>query len=121
MTRLGVQEPGTDRFWNFSAWISTVQSFDATFGLQATDAVTLPFVGTLPPLPGSPAGTPNRQAQFQLTIPSTPKVPFFSDLNIHWYATKPDSSVILPGAGASIRVISTSALDTFMHLEVNGN
>ncbi|MGZ8779048.1 MAG: immune inhibitor A domain-containing protein [Thermoanaerobaculia bacterium] len=118
-TRLGTQEPGTDRFWNFGPWVSTVQTFDATFGLDPTDAVLMPFVGLLPPLPGSPAGSPNRRVQFEIAFPSEPAVPVFSDLNSYWFSTKPDSSVITPQTGTSIRIISTSAHDSFMHLQVN--
>jgi immune inhibitor A len=120
-TRLAVPEPGSDRLWNFSPWLSTVQMFDATFGLEETDAITMPFVGTLPPLPGSPAGTPNRRAQFSLDFPSEPAVPVFNDTNTYWFSTKPDSSVLIPATGTSLRVISTSAHDSFMHLQVNGN
>jgi immune inhibitor A len=121
MTRLGVQEPGSDRFWNFSAWTPAVQVFDATFGLQPTDAVVLPFVGTLPALPGSPVGSPTRRVQFELPIASKPAEPVFSDLNTYWSSVVPSSSVLLPNSGTSIRIISTSAHDTFMHLHVNGN
>jgi immune inhibitor A len=121
MTRTGVNEPGTDRFWNFAPWVSTVQVFDATFGLDATDAVTLPFVGNLPPLPGSPAGSPNRRVQFSIDIPSTPAEPLFNDANSYWSPAKPDSSVITPQSGVSLRIISQSAQDSFMHIHVNPN
>jgi immune inhibitor A len=120
MTRLATPEPGSDRLWNFSAWTPAVQVFDATFGLDATDSVALPFVGTVPPLPGSPAGSPNRRVQFELTIPSTPGVPSFNDLTSYWSAAVPSSSVIIPQTGTSLRVISTSAQDSFMHIQVNG-
>ncbi len=120
-TRLGVQEPGSDRFWSFSPWSSTVQSFDATFGLEPTDALTMPYVGTLPPLPGSPAGTPNRRVQFEIPFPSEPAVRVFNDTSTYWFSTKPDASVLIPATGTSIRIVSTSAHDTFMHLHVNGN
>ena len=119
MTRLATQEPGTNRYWNFSAWTPTVQVFDATFGLEATDTLVMPFVGVLPPLPGSPAGTPNRRVQFELTIPSMAAVPFFSDLNTYWYSSLPSSSVIVPKTGTSIRVINTSAQNSFMQIQVN--
>jgi immune inhibitor A len=120
MTRAGVQEPGTTRTWNFSAWSATVQAFDATFGIDPTDTVPMPFVGTLPPLAGSPAGSPNRRVQFELTLPSTPAVPLFNDLTSYWSAAKPDSSVLIPQSGTTLRVISTSAHDSFMHIQVNG-
>ena len=121
MTRLGVQELGSDRFWNFSAWTPAVQVFDATFGLEPTDAVVLPFVGNLPPLPGSPAGSPNRRAQFEVPIASKPAEPLFSDLNTYWSPVVPSSSVLIPSSGTTLRIISTSAQNTFMHIQVNGN
>jgi immune inhibitor A len=121
MNRLGVQEPGTDRFWNFSSpWTNTIQVFDATFSLEPTDAITLPFIGNLPPLPGSPAGSPNRRVQFDVPIASKPGNSFFSDLNAYWFLERPDSSVIIPQTGASIRIINTSAHDSFMQIHVNG-
>ena len=121
MTRLATNEPGTDRFWNFSAWTPAFQVFDATFGLEPTDAFTAPFVGTLPPLAGSPTGTPNRRVQFSLEIASKPAEPLFSDLNTYWTPALPSSSVLIPSSGTTIRVISTSAQDSFMHVHVNGN
>jgi immune inhibitor A len=120
-TRLGVPEPGAaDRLWNFSAWTPAVQVFDATFGLEATDRLMMPFVGTVLPLPGSPAGSPNRRLQFEIEFPSEPAVPVFNDMNSYWSAANPASSVLTPQSGTSIRIISTSAQDTFMHLHVNG-
>ena len=121
MTRTGTQEPGTDRFWNFSAWTPSFQVFDATFGLEPTDALKMPFVGNLPALPGSPAGSPLRRVQFELDIASKPAEPVFSDLLTYWSAAIPTSSVLTPNSGTSIRIISTSAQDSFMHLQVNGN
>jgi immune inhibitor A len=118
MLRLGVPEPGTQNVWNFSPWLSTVQAFDATFGLQPTDSLLLPFVGTLPPPAGSPAGTPNRRVQFEISIPSTPAVSLFNDLNSYWSPVKPDASVITPTSGTTISIFSTSTKDTFMHLGV---
>jgi immune inhibitor A len=120
MTRVGVQEPGTDRFWNFSAWTPAVQVFDATFGLQPTDGVVLPFVGNLPPLPGSPAGSPNRRVQFEIPIASTPAAPVFNDMLAYWSPALSASSVLTPQSGTSLRIISTSAQDSFMHIQVNG-
>jgi immune inhibitor A len=120
-TRLGVQEPGSDRFWNFSAWTPFVQVFDATFGLEPTDALMMPFVGTLPPLPGSPAGSPNRRVQFELEFPSLPGESLFNDMNSYWSAAIPTSSALTPQSGTTLRVISTSAQDNFMHVHVNGN
>jgi immune inhibitor A len=121
MTRRGVQEPGSNRFWNFSAWTPALQVFDATFGLEPTDALVLPFAGTLPPLPGSPAGSPNRRVQFEVPLASMPAEPFFSDLKSYWSSAIPSSSVLIPNTGTTLRVVSASAHDTFMHIHVNGN
>lgn len=121
ITRIGINEPGTERYWNFAPFASVVQTFDATFGLDATDALTLPFVGTLPPLPGSPAGSPNRRVQFSVDVPSNAAEPLFNDLLSYWTASKADASVIIPRTGTTIRILSTSAHDSFMHLQVNGN
>jgi immune inhibitor A len=121
MTRLGLQEPNSDRFWNFSAWTPFVQVFDATFGLAPTDAITLPFVGTLPPLPGSPAGSPNRRVQFEVPIASKPAEPLFNDATSYWSPAIPSSSVLTPQTGTTFRIVSTSAQDTFMHVHVNAN
>ncbi|HEX6086110.1 MAG TPA: immune inhibitor A domain-containing protein [Thermoanaerobaculia bacterium] len=120
MLRTGLVEPGTDRVFNFAPWLSTVQSFDATFSLDPTDAITLPFVGTLSPLPGSPAGSPNRRVQFEVPIASQAGIPVFVDSNGYWFTSKPDASVIIPQTGTSIRIVSTSAQDSFMHIQVNG-
>ena len=121
MTRLGVNEPGTDRFWNFSAWTPALQVFDATFGVDPTDTVVFPFVGNLPALPGSPAGSPLRRVQFELEVASKPAAPLFSDLLTYWSSAIPSSSVLIPSSGTTIRVISNSAHDSFMHVHVNGN
>lgn len=94
-----------------SPWSSTIQTYDATFSLEATDAITLPFAGR--PTPTSPL------MQFEQSHPSLPGVSVFNDLNSYWTAAKPDASVIVPKTGTTIRIISTSAQNTFMHLQVN--
>jgi immune inhibitor A len=121
MTRTGVNEPGTDRFFNFSPWTTTFQVFDATFGLEPTDALKMPFVGNLQPLPGSPAGSPLRRVQFELDIPSKPAEPLFNDLLTYWSSAIPGSSALTPQSGTTLRIISTSAQDGFMHVHANGN
>lgn len=101
-----VQYPGQAAFT--SAWSSTVQTHDATFGLEPTDALTLPFAGTF-------QGT---TYQFSQSHPSLPGVPLFNDLNTYWYASKPDAGVIVPKTGTTIRVVSTSAQGSFMQVHV---
>ena len=91
-----------------SPWSSTVQTYDATFGLEPTDPITLPYTG-------SSQGT---LYQFFESHPSLPGVPVFNDLNPYWYATKPDASVIVPQTGTTIRVVNTSAQGTFMQVQV---
>ncbi|HEY9401467.1 MAG TPA: immune inhibitor A domain-containing protein [Pyrinomonadaceae bacterium] len=104
--------------WTFSPWTATVQAFDSTFGLEPTDALTLPFTGTLPPPAGSPAGTPNRVVEFEVSYPSQPAVPVFNDLNKYWSSATPAAGVIVPQTGTTIRVVSTSAQDSFMQIQV---
>jgi hypothetical protein len=81
----------------------------------------MPFVGNVAPLPGSPAGSPNRRVQFAIEFPSLAAEPLFSDMNSYWSSAIPSSSVLIPQSGTTLRVISTSAQDSFMHVHVNGN
>lgn len=104
------QVPFGGALWNFSPWSSTIQSYDATFGLEPTDALTLGFIGNL----GGTIGL----AQFSMDIPSLPAVSLFNDMNSYWSAAKPDAGVIVPKTGTNIRVVSTSAHDSFMHVHV---
>ncbi|HEX7155008.1 MAG TPA: immune inhibitor A domain-containing protein [Thermoanaerobaculia bacterium] len=104
--------------WTFSPWSASIQAFDATFTLEPTDPVFLPFTGTLPPATGSPAGTPNRVVEFEIPYPSQQGVSVFNDLNSYWSAARPENSVIVPKTGTSIRIINTSAHNTFMQIEV---
>ena len=93
-----------------SPWSSTVQSHDSTFGLEPTDSITLPFYGT--PAAGA------APVQFTQTHPSLPAVSVFNDLNPYWYARTSTAGVIVPQTGTSIRVVSTSAHDAFMQVQV---
>lgn len=104
--------------WTFSPWSAPIQAFDSTFGLEPTDEITLPFTGILPPAAGSPAGTPNRVLQFEVTHPSQPAVPVFNDLNSYWSPATAASGVIVPQTGTTIRVVSTSAQGGFMQVHV---
>jgi immune inhibitor A len=92
-----------------SPWSSTVQVYDAPFGLQPTDAFTLPFVGVFN----------GQRLQFQEYIPSLPAATRFDDTNDYWFASKPDSSVIVPKTGTSIRVVNTSTQGDFMQVHVS--
>ena len=91
-----------------------IQSYDATFGLWPTDAITLH----------------NDSLGLTLTRSSLPAVPVFNDLNSYWVSGNdgdaPDdgryqaewNSVIVPQTGTSIRVVSFSAQGNFLQVEV---
>jgi immune inhibitor A len=81
-------------------WRNRVQSYDATFGLEATDAITLHW-----------EGDPSYHA-------SQPAVPIFDDLNSYYNEDNPMGSVITPVTGTQIRVKSVSAHGSFMQVEV---
>jgi len=81
-------------------WRNRVQSYDATFGLDATDAVTLHWFSE-----------PSEH-------PSLPAVSTFDDRNSYWDSTNPTGSVIVPNTGTEIVVRSVSARGAFMQLQV---
>jgi immune inhibitor A len=83
-----------------SIWRNRVQTFDATFGLEPTDEVTLHC-----------HGEPS-------THPSQPAVSVFDDRNSYYNPANPMGSVIVPNTGTQIRVKSVSALGSFMQVEV---
>jgi immune inhibitor A len=108
--------------WNFSAWTSRVQSYDATFGLEATDSLRIPFRGTLPGAINDPSCLPsgvNSVCEFWTEYPSLPGNPEFNDQNSYWSTETPAAGIIVPKTGTTVRVINTSAQGTFMKLEVN--
>ncbi|CCH76077.1 putative secreted protease [Nostocoides japonicum T1-X7] len=78
------------------------QPFDATFGLEATDAVTLHHNGVA------------------LKVPSQPAIPVFDDAypNKYWTADNPMSSVKVAGSGLKLTVKSTTSDGDFMQLRV---
>ena len=88
-------------------WRPRIQSYDSTFGLDATDPITLHVNGT---------------AQ---TYPSLPANPLFDDSKSYWFPPNPAighlgwSSVPVPNTGTTIRVVSQSAHDGFMQVHVN--
>ena len=90
-------------------WSATVQTSDSTFGLQATDPLHIPYVGTFS----------GARIQFWQDHPSLPPAPEFNDMNSYWSTVTPASSVIVPKTGTIIRVISTSAQDGFMQIHVD--
>ncbi|KPV50844.1 peptidase M6, partial [Kouleothrix aurantiaca] len=91
---------------NGKVWRPRIQSYDATFGLEATDKITL------------------HANSIAATYGGLPAVPVFDDTKSYWVAPNPAighfgwSSVPVPHTGTSIRVVSTSSQDGFMQVEV---
>jgi len=81
-------------------WRNRVQTYDATFGLDPTDDITLHWHGDA-----------SHHA-------SQPAVPVFDDNNDYWNPANPLGSVQVPETGTQIRVKSVSAHDSFMQVEV---
>jgi immune inhibitor A len=90
-----------------------IQSYDSTFGLWPTDAMTL------------------HNLALTATITSKPAVPVFNDNNSYWVNGHPGdapgngryqsewSSVNVPHTGTKIRVVNVSAQGSFMQVNVN--
>ena len=91
-----------------SPWSATVQMYDATFHLEPTDSVTIPFRGTANSI----------LYQFSATHPSLPGASVFNDNNSYWSPVTAASGVIVPKTGTSIRVVNTSAQGTLMQVHV---
>ena len=81
-------------------WRNRTQSYDSTFGLEPTDAITLHY-----------QGEPSYH-------PSLPAVPIFDDNNSYYRVENPMGSVITPVTGTQIRVQSISARGSFMQVQV---
>jgi immune inhibitor A len=77
-------------------WRNRVQSYDATFSLKPTDAITLHWQGA------------------ESFHPSLPAVPIFDDRNSYYDPMNPMGSVITPATGTQIRIKSVSAHGAFM-------
>jgi immune inhibitor A len=82
-------------------WRARVQSFDSTFSLEKTDAITLHVNGV------------------GRTHPSLPAVSVFNDATDFWDPSTPLANVITPNTGTTIRIKSVSALGGFMQVAVN--
>jgi len=78
------------------------QPFDATFGQEATDAVTFHRLGVAS------------------VVPSQPAIPTFndSDPNRYWSADNPMASTKVAGSGTQISVLSTSTNGDQMSVQV---
>jgi len=87
-------------------WRPRIQSFDSTFGLQATEAICLHLNGV------------------EQCYPSLPANPMFDDTQSYWVAPDPSinnfgwASVPLPGTGTTIEVVSYSKQGNFLQVTV---
>ena len=89
-----------------------IQSYDATFGIWPTDAITL------------------HSGALILTRSSLPAVSTFNDMNSYWINGDPGdngasgryqsewNSVNVPHTGTTIKVVSVGAQGSFMQIEV---
>jgi immune inhibitor A len=82
-------------------WRSRIQTFDSTFTLAPTDAITLHWLG----LPSH--------------HPSQPGVPLFDDANQYWNPVTPNAGVMNPHTGTTINIDSMSG--NTVRLTVNGD
>ncbi|HEU5087590.1 MAG TPA: hypothetical protein VFT99_09100, partial [Roseiflexaceae bacterium] len=95
-------------YWNDGQLLRPrLLSYDSTFGLEATDQITL-----------------HRNTSEAVTIGPKPAVPVFNDLNTYWFGGSAPGryqpgwySVNVPKTGTTIRVVSTSA-GNFMQVQV---
>src|SRR6266508_1133931 len=91
---------------NGNVWRPRIQSFDSTFGLQATDPICL------------------HANSVEACYPSLPANPLFDDTQSYWVAPNPAignfgwSSVPVPATGTTIRVVSYSSQGNFLQVTV---
>jgi immune inhibitor A len=81
-------------------WRNRVQSYDSTFSLEATDALSLHVNSVVSP------------------IPSLKAVPIFDDRTLYYDPANPQGSVKNPNTGTQIRIVGFSAQNNFMQVEV---
>jgi immune inhibitor A len=86
---------------NGAVWRNRIQTYDSTFGLEPTDALSNLHVNSVL----SP-------------VPSLPAVQRFDDRNSYHDPLNPQGSVIVPNTGTIIEVRSISALGNFMQVQV---
>jgi immune inhibitor A len=84
-------------------WRNRIQTYDSTFGLEPTEALTLHWLSQ-----------PSEH-------PSLPAVPVFDDSNSYWDPANPTGSVIVPNTGTTIRIVNYSAHGNFLQIVVNDN
>jgi immune inhibitor A len=85
---------------NGEIWHNRMQTYDSTFSLAPTDAITLHW---------------NSEPSYH---PSQPGVPIFDDRITYYDPVNPLGSVINPNTGTQIRIKSISAQGGFMQVEV---
>jgi len=83
-----------------SSWRPRVQSYDSTFDLEKTDALTLHL---------------NSVAR---KYPAQPGVSVFNDNNSYWSSVTPTSSVQVPHTGTKIRILGFTNLGLNMNIRV---
>jgi immune inhibitor A len=81
-------------------WRNRMQTYDATFTLAPTDAITLHYLS---------------QPSYH---PSLPAVSVFDDTKSYYDLANPWGSVIVPNTGTQIRIQSISAQGNFMQVQV---
>ena len=82
-------------------WRNRIQSYDSTFGLEPTDAITLHWLS---------------QPSYH---PSLPAVSVFDDNNSYYDPINQTGSVITPNTNTIISIESVSAKGNFMQVIVN--
>jgi immune inhibitor A len=81
-------------------WRARVQTYDSTFGFEATDGITLHLNGAAS------------------VIPSLPAVSVFNDLTDFWDPASPLANVKTPDTGTIIEILSYSTQDNFLQIQV---
>lgn len=81
-------------------WRARIQSYDSTFGLEDTEALTLHWFG--------------EESQHS----SRPAAPVFDDTNQYYNPAMPQAGVVNPNTGTQIIVKNTSARGNFMQVQV---
>jgi len=93
--------PGTMIDAHGNPWRARVQSYDSTFSLAPTDAITL------------------HRFSVPSDHPSLPGASVFDDSIQYWNPATPTAGVINPNTGTTIRIVSISTLGGFMQVIVN--
>jgi immune inhibitor A len=85
---------------NGAVWRNRIQTYDSTFTLEPTDALNLHVANVLS------------------SVPSLPGVSVFDDRTTYYDPANPQGSVKNPNTGTQIRILSISAQNSFMQIEV---